>query len=110
VKSTSWFDITSILPQIHRGLKPIELERRDPLRRPFAVDAVISIRRARARELAKSSVATIIAASCNAASFARDARTLVDGGYRLTQVRSTSSVTPPCRDRGAVCAVTPCPD
>jgi 23S rRNA (uracil1939-C5)-methyltransferase len=41
---------------------------------------------AQARELAKSAVPTIIAVSCNAATFARDARILIDGGYRLTQV------------------------
>ena len=28
----------------------------------------------------------MIAVSCNAGSFARDARALVDGGYRLTRV------------------------
>jgi 23S rRNA (uracil1939-C5)-methyltransferase len=41
---------------------------------------------AQARELAKSKVPLVVAVSCNAASFARDARILVDGGYRLTAV------------------------
>jgi 23S rRNA (uracil1939-C5)-methyltransferase len=38
---------------------------------------------AQARELAKSRVATLVAVSCNAASFARDAKILIDGGYRV---------------------------
>ena len=37
--------------------------------------------------LAQSRVSRIVAVSCNPASFARDARILVDGGYRLTTVR-----------------------
>lgn len=41
---------------------------------------------AQAREMARSTVKRIVAVSCNPASFARDARTLVDGGYRLVRV------------------------
>ncbi len=41
---------------------------------------------AQAQELAKSMVGTVIAVSCNPASFARDARTLVNGGYELVSV------------------------
>ena len=53
-----------------------------------AYDAVIfDPPRAGAREqaeaLAASGVARIAAVSCNAASFARDARILTDGGYRM---------------------------
>jgi 23S rRNA (uracil1939-C5)-methyltransferase len=36
--------------------------------------------------LAGSRVPTVAAVSCNPATFARDARTLIDGGYRLDRV------------------------
>ena len=41
---------------------------------------------AQARQLAASKVPLVVAVSCNAATFARDARILADGGYRLTGV------------------------
>ena len=79
------------------GLKPVAAERRDLFRRPLLaveltrVDAVVfdpprqgAI--AQARELAQSKVPMVVAVSCSATTFARDARILVDGGYRLTRV------------------------
>jgi 23S rRNA (uracil1939-C5)-methyltransferase len=42
--------------------------------------------RAVAEALARSKVERVVAVSCNPASFARDARILVDGGYRLGRV------------------------
>lgn len=39
-----------------------------------------------AKALARSRVATVIAVSCNPATFAKDARALIDGGYRLKQL------------------------
>jgi 23S rRNA (uracil1939-C5)-methyltransferase len=79
------------------GLKPIMAERRDLFRRPFVarelggLDAVVfdpprQGAEAQARELAKSSVPVIVAVSCNSATFARDAKILIDGGYRLDEV------------------------
>jgi 23S rRNA (uracil1939-C5)-methyltransferase len=41
---------------------------------------------AQAREIAKSKVPTVVAVSCDATTFARDARILIDGGYNLVTV------------------------
>jgi 23S rRNA (uracil1939-C5)-methyltransferase len=76
------------------GLKPIVAERRDLFRRPLlahelaGLDAVVfdpprQGAEAQARALAASKVPVIVAVSCNAATFARDAKILVAGGYRL---------------------------
>jgi 23S rRNA (uracil1939-C5)-methyltransferase len=80
-----------------QGLKPVQAEARDLFRRPLVAqelkrfDAVVfdpprQGAEAQARELAKSTVPLVVAVSCNAATFARDARILADGGYRLTAV------------------------
>jgi 23S rRNA (uracil1939-C5)-methyltransferase len=80
-----------------QGLKPIETVPRDLFRSPFTpaelnrFDCVVfdpprQGAQAQARELAVSKVGTIVAVSCNPTSFARDARILADGGYRLTRV------------------------
>jgi 23S rRNA (uracil1939-C5)-methyltransferase len=79
------------------GLKPVAAETRDLFRRPLAPDELKSFEavvfdpprqgaEAQARQLAASKVPLVIAVSCNAATFARDARILVQGDYRLTAV------------------------
>jgi 23S rRNA (uracil1939-C5)-methyltransferase len=79
------------------GLKPVDAERRDLFHRPLIAeelkryDAVVfdpprQGAEAQARELAKSAVPVVIAVSCNPSTFARDARILAGGGYRLTAV------------------------
>jgi 23S rRNA (uracil1939-C5)-methyltransferase len=79
------------------GLKPIEAVHRDLFRRPLAAaelknfDAVVldpprQGAEAQARALARGAVPRLIYVSCNPASFARDARILSEGGYRLTRV------------------------
>jgi len=79
------------------GLKPVKAEARDLFRRPLMppelrdYDAVVfdpprQGAQAQAERLAASKVPAVIAVSCNAATFARDARILVDGGYKLEGV------------------------
>jgi 23S rRNA (uracil1939-C5)-methyltransferase len=80
------------------GLKSITAEARDLFRRPILaeelkrVDGVLfDPPRAgavdQARQIALSRVATVVGVSCDAGSFARDARILADGGFRLEEVR-----------------------
>jgi 23S rRNA (uracil1939-C5)-methyltransferase len=79
------------------GLKPLEALTRDLFRRPFMAaelkpfDAVVfdpprQGADAQARELAASAVPVVVAVSCDAMTFARDAKLLADGGYRLAAV------------------------
>jgi 23S rRNA (uracil1939-C5)-methyltransferase len=77
-----------------QGLKPVTVEARDLYRRPLMAkelsgyDAVVfdpprDGAAPQVKELAKSSVPVIVAVSCNPATLARDARYLVDAGWRM---------------------------
>ena len=79
------------------GLKPVTTRIRDLMREPLsrgeleAFDAVVldpprSGAKAQAEALARSRVPTVVMASCNPATAGRDARILIDGGYRLESV------------------------
>jgi 23S rRNA (uracil1939-C5)-methyltransferase len=79
------------------GLKGVTAEARDLVRRPVLAEelkkidvAVFDPPRAgaaeTAAELARSNVARVVAVSCNPATFVRDARKLVDAGFRLERL------------------------
>ncbi len=80
-----------------QGLKPLTAAARDLFRRPMVaqelrdIDAVVfdpprQGAQTQSEQLAKSKVPLVIAVSCNAATFARDARILIDGGYTIADV------------------------
>lgn len=84
---------TAALP----GLKPVTAERRDLFRRPLVrselepfeavvFDPAFDGAASQSAELAKSQVPRIVAVSCNPVTFARDAATLIQGGYILVRV------------------------
>jgi 23S rRNA (uracil1939-C5)-methyltransferase len=79
------------------GLKPITAEARDLERRPIlahelrGVDVVLldpprAGAAAQCIEIGRSTVGRVIGVSCNPATFARDARTLADAGFRLERL------------------------
>ena len=79
------------------GLKPIKAEARDLFRRPLMAqelrdyDTVVfdpprQGAQAQAQQLAASKIAVVVAVSCNVTTFARDAKILIDGGYRIEGV------------------------
>ena len=80
------------------GLRPLTAETRDLFRRPLdagelarfdgvVIDPPRAGAEAQMRALAASRVPRIAAVSCNPVTFARDARALVAGGYRLAWVQ-----------------------
>jgi 23S rRNA (uracil1939-C5)-methyltransferase len=78
-------------------LKPIKAEARDLFRRPLMpqelrdYDTIVfdpprQGAQAQVQQIAASKIPVVVAVSCNVATFARDARILVDGGYRIEGV------------------------
>lgn len=87
-----------------KGAKPLKVEQRDLFRMPLRADEadrydaiVFDPPRAGAQEqvtaLAASKVPRLIGVSCNPMTFARDARILADGGYRLESVKVVDQFT-----------------
>jgi 23S rRNA (uracil1939-C5)-methyltransferase len=87
-----------------KGTRPLKAIRRDlflnPLRRDEVnrYDAIVfdpprAGAQAQVRTLASSKTPLLVGVSCNPATFARDARILVDGGYRLDSVRVVDQFT-----------------
>lgn len=79
------------------GLKSITAETRDLFRRPFMAeemkrcDAIVfdpprAGAIAQVGEIARSKAATVVGVSCNPVTFARDARVLIDAGFKLERV------------------------
>jgi len=83
--------------RITQGLKPLAGEARDLFRRPLMpqelrdFDAVVfdpprQGAEAQSRQLAASRLTHVVAVSCNPATFARDAKILLGGGFKLGKV------------------------
>jgi 23S rRNA (uracil1939-C5)-methyltransferase len=83
--------------QATAGLKPVKADMRDLFRRPLMpqelrdYDAIVldpprQGANAQVQQLAASKVPVVVSVSCNVATFARDARILLDGGYRIEGV------------------------
>lgn len=83
--------------QMTKGMKPVTAQPHDLFRRPLApaelkaFDAVVfdpprQGAKAQTEQLAASRVPLIVGVSCNPVTFARDAKLLIEAGYRLTDV------------------------
>jgi 23S rRNA (uracil1939-C5)-methyltransferase len=89
--------VLSLKTAANRALRQVAVDHRDLFRRPLTPEEInrfdailLDPPRAGAREqvvqLAQSTVPVIAYVSCNPGSFARDAKTLVESGYRLETV------------------------
>ena len=75
--------VTAMVRDLFRDpLAPIELEPHDAI----VFDPPRAGAEAQAREIARSTVKTVVAVSCEPRSFARDAAILLAGGYHLLEV------------------------
>jgi len=94
---TSMLEALASAARAAAALKPLTTERRDLFKLPLAPDELSRFEAvvldppragalAQATQLAKSRIKRIAYVSCDAASFARDARVLVDGGFRLAEI------------------------
>ena len=90
--------------KLTQGLKPIKAEARDLFRRPLMpqelrdYDGVVfdpprQGAQAQSQQLAASRIALVVAVSCNPATFARDARILIDGGFKIDSVTPVDQFT-----------------
>lgn len=88
----------SIAARRHQGLKPVTVERRDLMRSPVPAaalkgfDAVVfdpprAGAALQAGEIARAGIPRVVAVSCSPATFARDAKMLIDHGYALDWLR-----------------------
>lgn len=86
------------------GLRRVTTERRDLFRRPLlpielnGYDAVVfdpprAGAQAQAAQIAASKVPLVVGVSCDAATFARDAKVLIEGGYALARVTPVDQFT-----------------